>query len=85
MSFFNSELGIAIAWICGVASFIYSLFQRNANIRLRAELHQTQNQVVNLQNSLNKTKVDVSKNEVTQNGEKNVHTGRNSGGMTINM
>lgn len=85
MAFFGSELGVAIAWICGIAGFIYSLMQRNANNKLRLELHQYQTQIQSLQNSLNKVQTDQSTNTVSQSGEKNVYTKQNSGGMTIHM
>lgn len=85
MEFFGSELGVAIAWICGIAGFIYSLVQRNTNNKLRLELNQYQTQIQSLQNSLNKVQTDQSTNTVSQSGEKNIYTKQNSGGMTIHM
>lgn len=85
MSFFSSELGVAIAWICGIAGFIYSLVQKQANNQLKIQLNNSLSQIQSLQNSLNTVQTDSSKNEVNQNGDKNVYTKQNSGGMNIKM
>jgi Na+-translocating ferredoxin:NAD+ oxidoreductase RnfG subunit len=85
MSFFGSELGVAIAWICGIAGFIYSLIQKQANNQLKIQLNNSLNQIQNLQSSLNTVQTDASNNEVNQNGSKNVYTKQNSGGMNIKM
>jgi Na+-translocating ferredoxin:NAD+ oxidoreductase RnfG subunit len=85
MSFFGSELGVAIAWICGIAGFIYSLIQKQANNQLKIQLNNSLSQIQSLQNSLNTVQTDSSKNEVNQNGNKNVYTKQNSGGMNIKM
>ncbi|MBA4055081.1 MAG: hypothetical protein C0490_10240 [Marivirga sp.] len=85
MSFFSSELGVAIAWICGIAGFVYSLIQKQANNQLKIQLNNSLSQIQSLQNSLNTVQTDSSKNEVNQNGDKNVYTKQNSGGMNIKM
>lgn len=75
MSFFSSEIGVAIAWICGVAGFLFGIFQKQVNKKL----------VLKLQNSLNTSTSNSEDNEVHQIGEKNVYTKINSGGMNIKM
>jgi hypothetical protein len=84
MAFFSSDIGVAIAWLCGVAGFVYAFVQKQANISLQVQLQDSQNQVLNLKNSMN-VENDASKNAVSQAGEKNVYTKTNAGGMTINM
>lgn len=78
MKFFSSDVAVAIAWICGIAGFIYGFVQKQANNNLKVKLQ-------NLQNSMNKIQTDSSQNEVHQTGEKNVYTKQNSGGMNIKM
>lgn len=85
MSFFSSEIGVAIAWVCGIAGFIFSFIQKNENHQLRIQLNNSLNQIQNLQNSLNTTQTDSSSNEVNQTGNKNIYTKQNSGGMKIEM
>jgi hypothetical protein len=85
MSFFGSEIGVAIAWICGIAGFIYSLIQKQANYQLKIQLNNSLNQIQSLQNSLNTVQTDASSNEVNQIGTKNIYTKQNSGGMNIQM
>jgi hypothetical protein len=78
MKFFQSDLGVAISWICGVVGFIFAIFQKNENRKLK----------IQLQNSLNTTNtsnVDSSKDNISQNGDKNIYTRNNSGGMKIKM
>lgn len=85
MSFFSSEIGVAIAWVCTVAGFIYGLMQKQANNKLKIQLGISQNQIQTLENSLNTINADSSNNEVNQTGGKNIYTARNSGGMNIRM
>lgn len=88
MDFFGSDIGVAIAWLCGVASFIYGFMQAKENKKLKISLLQIQNKNQSLQNNidtLNAKFADLSNNEVNQTGEKNIYTKQNSGGMKINM
>lgn len=85
MDFFRSDIAVAIAWICGVAGFIYALIQKQANNTLKLELQNCQNQLVSLQSRVNTVETDASRNDVHQAGEKNVYTKQNIGGMNINM
>ncbi|MBA5685919.1 hypothetical protein [Rugamonas apoptosis] len=85
MSFFSSDIGVAIAWICTVGGFLYAFLQKKENSTLKLQLHQTQELVFSLQNSLNSMGDDSSQNLVNQSGGKNVYTKTNTGGMTINM
>jgi hypothetical protein len=70
MEFFSSDLGVAIAWIIGVSGSIFGIFQKSSNMKLR----------IKLQNSINS-----NNSSVNQNGEKNIYTEKNSGGMNIKM
>jgi hypothetical protein len=86
MDFFQSDVGTAISWVCGVLGFIYSFIQKKQNMKLKVELRNFQSLVQNLQNSQNtKTTSDMSEDTVQQVGEKNVYTKNNSGGMHIKM
>ena len=70
MDFFSSDLGVAIAWIFGILSSIFGIFQKKSNTKLK----------VQLQNS-----ISASNSNISQNGEKNIYTKKNSGGMNIKM
>lgn len=85
MEFFSSDIAVAIAWICGIAGFIYGLMQKQSNNNLKIELRNCQNLVQSMQNSMNTVENEASRNEVHQAGTKNVYTKRNSGGMIIKM
>lgn len=85
MSFFGSEIGVAIAWICGIAGFVYSLLQKQANNQLKLDLSSSLSQIQTLQNSLNTIQTDASDNDINQIGKNNVYTKQNSGGMNIQM
>lgn len=86
MEFFQSDIGIAISWVCGVLGFIFSFFQKKENMKLKVELRNYQNIVQNLSNSQNtKLTSDMSEDTVLQDGEKNVYTKNVSGGMHIKM
>lgn len=85
MNFFSSDVAVAIAWICGIAGFVYALLQKQVNGRLKLELRNCQNEVTSLQNRINTIETDASRNDVRQVGEKNIYTKQNIGGMNINM
>jgi hypothetical protein len=82
MDFFSSDIAVALAWVCGVAGFIFALVERKENRTLKIQLQNIQSLV---QTSNSSTATDESKNDVTQLGEKNVYTKQNSGGMNIKM
>lgn len=75
ISLVQSGVGVSIAWICTVISTIYSIykFKENRNLKIKIE---------SLESTINS---DSSHNLVTQNGQKNIYTKQNSGGMKINM
>lgn len=88
MDFFGSPLGVAIAWICTVASFFYSVLvsSKNKKLKMDVALKQEANQALSHQiNELRARSVDLSANDVSQNGEKNLYIKQQSGGMKINM
>lgn len=75
ISFVKSDLGVGIAWLCTVCSSIYALVKNNENKILKLK-------IIKLESSIN---IGSSHDSVKQNGEKNVYTKSNSGGMNINM
>lgn len=78
MEFFSSEIGVAIAWICTVLSFLFGFIKSKENKKLKIEIKQFQD--------IRKTAIiDNSKDDVTQNGKKNIYTKINNGGMNIKM
>jgi hypothetical protein len=78
MSFFGSELGVAIAWICGVAGFIFGFFQNISNKNLKIELK-------NSLNTSTSNSMDIGNEKINQTGNKNIYTKKNTGGMNIKM
>lgn len=76
MSFFSSELGVAIAWICTVFSLLFGIFKGIENRNLKIEIKKYEN---------NTQFNDQSQDTVTLNGEKNVYTKSNTGGIKIEM
>jgi len=88
MDFFSSDLGIAIAWICTVLSFLFGLIKSKETQKIKLKLSSTVENKQNLENNIEQLKakvVDLSNNEVNQTGEKNIYTKTNSGGMKIEM
>jgi len=83
IEFFSSQIGVTIAWICTVLSFIFGVFKTIENRKLKLEINQfkNKNQVDNLTSEV----ADLSSDDVIQNGEKNIYTKNNSGGMSIHM
>ncbi|PSJ18154.1 hypothetical protein C7H79_04710 [Nitrosomonas supralitoralis] len=72
--FIRSDIGVAIAWICGVVGFIIALIKIKENKTLKQEILKLEN-----------VRIDQGADEVSQNGKRNVYTKNNSGGMKINM
>ena len=88
MEFFSSELGVAIAWICTISSLIFSLLSNNKVKKLKIQVKNVTNDKIKISNELDNIKaknLDVSTNEVTQTGEKNIYTKQVTGGMKIDM
>ncbi|MEZ8195822.1 hypothetical protein [Vibrio cortegadensis] len=86
MEFFSSDLGVAIAWICTVLSFLFGC-KKNEEVK-KLKLQITNTNLV--QKSQNKTKntaqdLDQSSTKVKQVGEKNVYANKVTGGIKIDM
>jgi hypothetical protein len=75
IEFVKSDIGVSLAWLCSVGSTIYAILSSKKNKQLKIEIEQI----------TNKTNTDNSKDSVNQNGQKNVYTKNNSGGMKIDM
>nr|PSV01936.1 hypothetical protein C0W80_08955 [Photobacterium leiognathi subsp. mandapamensis] len=75
IDFVKSDLGVTLSWICTIVSTIFAL----CTVRKNKQLELTINTMTNNSN------IDNSQNSVTQNGEKNIYTEKNSGGIKINM
>jgi len=71
----KSDFGVAIAWLCTVGSTIFSILKQKENKLLKVKIE-------NISSSLH---TDNGQDSVVQEGEKNVYTKHNSGGMKINM
>lgn len=72
---FKSDLGVAIAWICTVGSTIFSILKQKENKSLKVKIENISSSVL----------AENGQDSVVQEGEKNVYTKHNSGGMKINM
>lgn len=75
IEFVKSDIGVTLAWICSVGSTIFAVITSKKNKQLKIKIGEISN---------NST-VDYSQDSVMQNGQKNVYTKNNSGGMKINM
>lgn len=75
IEFVKSDIGITLAWVCTVVSMFFSVITLNKNKQLKIKIGEiTKNSTV-----------DSSQDSVVQNGQKNVYTKNNSGGMKIDM
>jgi len=75
IEFVKSDIGVSLAWLCTVGSAIYAIFSSKKNKELKIKIEQI----------TNKHNTDNSKDSVNQQGQKNVYTKNNSGGMKIDM
>lgn len=75
IEFVKSDIGVTLAWVCTVGSTLFAVITSNKNKQLKIKIGEISN---------NST-VDNSQDGVIQNGQKNVYTKKNSGGMKINM
>lgn len=88
MKFFTSDLGLAIAWIATTGSFLFAIYVHFRNRELQATIIE-----MKIENNTYKQKIEelnlitqtTENRSVTQTGEKNIYTEKNSGGMKINM
>jgi hypothetical protein len=75
IEFVKSDIGVTLAWICTVGSTLFAVITSKKNKQLKIQIGEiTKNSTV-----------DNSQDSVTQNGQKNVYTKNNSGGMKIDM
>lgn len=75
IEFVKSDIGVTLAWVCTVVSMFFSVITLNKNKQLKIKIGEiTKNSTV-----------DSSQDSVVQNGQKNLYTKNNSGGMKIDM
>ncbi len=75
IEFVKSDAGVVISWICTVGSTIFAIMKNKQNKQLKTKIKTLTVSAV----------TDNSQDEVIQNGQKNIYTKNNSGGMKINM
>jgi hypothetical protein len=71
----KSDVGVTLAWLCSVGSAAFAIFKRKENKALK----------IKVKNLTNIVTTDNSQDIVNQDGQKNVYTKNNSGGMNIKM
>lgn len=75
IEFVKSDIGVTLAWLCTVGSTLFAVITSKKNKQLKIKIGEiTKNSTV-----------DNSQDSVVQNGQKNVYTKNNSGGMKIDM
>ncbi|ARV25631.1 hypothetical protein FIU82_09870 [Pseudoalteromonas sp. THAF3] len=75
IEFVKSDIGVTLAWLCTVGSTLFAVITSKKNKQLKIKIGEiTKNSTV-----------DNSQDSVMQNGQKNVYTKNNSGGMKIDM
>ena len=75
IEFVKSDIGVTLAWICTVGSTLFAVITSKKNRQLKIKIGEINNN----------SATDNSQDSVTQNGQKNVYTKSNSGGMNIDM
>lgn len=75
IEFVKSDIGVILAWICTVGSALFAVITSKKNKQLKIKIGEI----------TNNSETDNSQDSVTQNGQKNVYTKNNSGGMKIDM
>ncbi len=79
LEFAKSDLGVGIAWACTVFSTLYAIYTTYRSKDMAKK-------IVSLNKIIDKSQtIDQGDDTVMQNGQKNVYTKNNSGGMKINM
>lgn len=75
IEFVKSDIGVTLAWVCTLGSAFFAVITSKKNKQLKIKIGEiTKNSTV-----------DNSMDSVMQNGQKNVYTKNNSGGMKIDM
>ncbi|WP_111636690.1 hypothetical protein [Marinomonas shanghaiensis] len=75
IEFVKSDIGVTLAWVCSVGSTLFAVITSKKNRQLKIKIGEINNNLA----------TDNSQDSVTQNGQKNVYTKNNSGGMNIDM
>ncbi|WP_373084994.1 hypothetical protein [Zhongshania sp.] len=75
IEFVKSDIGVTLAWVCTVGSTLFAVITSKKNRQLKIKICEINNNLA----------TDNSQDSVTQNGQKNVYTKNNSGGMNIDM
>ena len=75
IEFVKSDIGVTLAWVCTIGSTLFSVITSKKNKQLKIQIGEI----------TKKSTVDNSQDSVIQNGQKNVYTKNNSGGMKIDM
>lgn len=75
IEFVKSDIGVSLAWVCTVGSTLFAVITSKKNSQLKIKIGEINNN----------SAADNSQDSVTQNGQKNVYTKNNSGGMNIDM
>jgi hypothetical protein len=75
IEFVKSDIGVTLAWISSVGSALFAVITSKKNKQLKIEIAEITNNL----------ETDNSQDSVAQNGQKNVYTKNNSGGMKIDM
>ena len=75
IEFVKSDIGVTLAWVCTVGSALFAGSTSKKNKQLKIKIGEITKNLT----------VDNSQDSVMQNGQKNVYTKNNSGGMKIDM
>lgn len=85
---FSSPMGVAIAWVCTVVGFVYSLVQRDAKNKLKVECdtleannYELNQQIINIQNN----STHGNQRDVKQEGTTNINAGVMHGDVNLNQ
>ncbi|MCE8015502.1 hypothetical protein HOP62_05350 [Halomonas sp. MCCC 1A17488] len=71
----KSDIGVTLAWLCTVGSTVFSVITSKKNKKLKVKIGEI----------TSNSEMDNSQDSIMQNGQKNVYTKNNSGGMKIDM
>lgn len=75
IEFIKSDIGVTLAWLCTVGSTVFSVITSKKNKKLKVKIGEI----------TSNSEMDNSQDSIMQNGQKNVYTKNNSGGMKIDM
>ena len=81
LSFFSSESGIAIAWICTVVGFLWAFLQKVKTTKLKNQfdtLNNTYNELKIENTSLEQKIIAIENNDIRDNYQEVKQTGKNN-------